>query len=160
MLSGLEVHTGCFRTDCVCLQAEMEQALLQAEKQAEQEQAEAESDTISQLQLKLSQLDTSTQKEKQKVGAGPETGLLRASACLCLTLFPDRSLQTQRQVLILLVICWSSWDTSTNQLACPVFFFQNFPTLNFPANLTFTFSPLTILPPLPNSFKALLHEPN
>ncbi|XP_029704601.1 pleckstrin homology-like domain family B member 1 isoform X1 [Takifugu rubripes] len=44
----------------------MEQALLQAEKQAEQEQVEAESDTISQLQLKLSQLDTATQKEKQK----------------------------------------------------------------------------------------------
>lgn len=83
----------------------MEQALLQAEKQAEQEQAEAERDTISQLQLKLSQLDTSTQKEKQKVGADTETGLLRASACLLVfDLLPDHSLKTQLRVLILLVI--------------------------------------------------------
>lgn len=63
-------------------QAEMEQALLQAERQAEREQAEAENDTISQLQLQLGQLDTSTQKEKEKVGTGTETGQLRASACL------------------------------------------------------------------------------
>lgn len=74
--------TGHFGIDCIFLQAEMEQALLQAEKQTEQEHVEAESDTISQLQLKLSQLDTATQKEKQKVGADTETGLLRASACL------------------------------------------------------------------------------
>lgn len=60
----------------------MEQALLQAEKQAEREQAQAENDTLSQLQLKLGQLDTSTQKEKEKVGPETETGQLRASACL------------------------------------------------------------------------------
>lgn len=73
---------GHFRTDRACLQAEMEQALLQAEKQAEQEQAEAENDTICQLQLKLGRLDTSTQREKEKVGTEAETGQLRASACL------------------------------------------------------------------------------
>lgn len=50
----------------------MEQALLQAERQAEQEQVEAENEIISQLQLKLSQLDKATQKEKDKVG-GAET---------------------------------------------------------------------------------------
>lgn len=45
----------------------MEQALLQAERQAEQEQADAERELISQLQLKLSQLNKATQSEKDKV---------------------------------------------------------------------------------------------
>lgn len=51
----------------------MEQALLQAERQAEQEQVEAENEIISQLQLKLSQLDKATQKEKDKVGNQDKT---------------------------------------------------------------------------------------
>lgn len=50
----------------------MEQALLQAERQAEQEHVEAENEIISQLQLKLSQLDKATQKEKEKVGTQDE----------------------------------------------------------------------------------------
>lgn len=83
---------GLFRTNCVCLQAEMEQALLQAEKQAEREQAEAENDTISQLQLQLGQLDTSTQKEKEKVGTETEMRQLRASACLSGFEFKTRNL--------------------------------------------------------------------
>lgn len=45
----------------------MEQALLQAERQAELEQVEAENEIISQLQLKLSQLDKTTQRAKDKV---------------------------------------------------------------------------------------------
>lgn len=73
---------GPFRTDCVCLQAEMEQALLQAEKQAERQKAEAENDTISQLQLKLGQLDTSTQKEKEKVGTDGAAESLCMSVCV------------------------------------------------------------------------------
>lgn len=100
---------GLFWTDCVCLQAEMEQALLQAEKQAEREQAEAENDTISQLQLKLGQLETSTQKEKEKVGSETETGQPRASACLSVfefkkekSLLPDGS--SKSQILELLAI--------------------------------------------------------
>lgn len=91
----VDVHEGhvpgLFRTDCVCLQAEMEQALLQAEKQAEREQAEAENDTISQLQLKLGQLDTSTQTEKEKVGTETETGQPRTSACLSVFEFKKRN---------------------------------------------------------------------
>lgn len=51
----------------------MEQALLQAERQAEQEQVEAENEIISQLQHKLSQLDRATQREKEKVGKQDET---------------------------------------------------------------------------------------
>uniref|UniRef100_A0A667ZIU4 Pleckstrin homology-like domain family B member 1 n=1 Tax=Myripristis murdjan TaxID=586833 RepID=A0A667ZIU4_9TELE len=58
----------------VCAQVEMEQALLQAERQAEQEQVEAESEIISQLQLKLSQLDKATQKEKDKEAEALESG--------------------------------------------------------------------------------------
>lgn len=79
--AGPSVFSGPFWTDCVGLQAEMEQALLQAEKQAEREQAEADNDTVSQLQLKLSQLDTSTRREKEKVGTEGETVQLRAPAC-------------------------------------------------------------------------------
>lgn len=91
-LRGCAGHVpGLFRTDCVCLQAEVEQALLQAEKQAEQEQAEAENDTISQLQLKLGQLDTSTQTEKEKVGTETETGQPRTSACLSVFEFKKRN---------------------------------------------------------------------
>lgn len=59
----------------------MEQALLQAERQAEQEQVEAENEIISQLQLKLSQLDKATQKEKEKVGS-PGTHNCVMSVCL------------------------------------------------------------------------------
>lgn len=51
----------------------MEQALLQAERQAEQEQVEAENEIISQLQLKLSQLDKASQKAKDKVGIQDKT---------------------------------------------------------------------------------------
>ncbi|XP_072302403.1 pleckstrin homology-like domain family B member 1 isoform X4 [Eucyclogobius newberryi] len=47
-------------------EVEMEQALLQAERQAEQEQVEAEHKVIAHLQLKLSQLDKTTQNEKDK----------------------------------------------------------------------------------------------
>lgn len=59
----------------------MEQALLQAERQAEQEQVEAETEIISQLQLKLSQLDKATQKEKDKVGMQHTTTLCSKSVC-------------------------------------------------------------------------------
>lgn len=51
----------------------MEQALLQAERQAELEQVETENEVIAQLQLKLSQLDKATQKEKDKVGTHSKT---------------------------------------------------------------------------------------
>ncbi|XP_061660456.1 pleckstrin homology-like domain family B member 1 isoform X3 [Syngnathoides biaculeatus] len=55
-------------------EVEMEQALLQAERQTEQEQAEAERELIAQLQLKLSQLNKSTQREKEKKADALEAG--------------------------------------------------------------------------------------
>ncbi|XP_061558861.1 pleckstrin homology-like domain family B member 1 isoform X6 [Phycodurus eques] len=47
-------------------EVEMEQALLQAEKQTEQERAQAELELIAQLQLQLSQSNEATQREKDK----------------------------------------------------------------------------------------------
>ena len=63
--------TASLRGMCVCpfffLQAEMERALLQGEKEAELEQIEAETEIISQLQHKLSELENAIQREKDKV---------------------------------------------------------------------------------------------
>ena len=50
------------------LQAEMERALLQGERQAELEQLESETDAIAQLQRKLDELEEAVQREKDKVG--------------------------------------------------------------------------------------------
>lgn len=50
----------------ICLQVEMEQALLQAERWAEQEEVEAENQIISQLELRLGQLNKAAQQEKDK----------------------------------------------------------------------------------------------
>uniref|UniRef100_H3DA41 Pleckstrin homology-like domain family B member 1 n=1 Tax=Tetraodon nigroviridis TaxID=99883 RepID=H3DA41_TETNG len=50
------------------LQAEMERALLQGERQAELEQVESETDVIAQLQLKLDQLEGAIQRDKDKDG--------------------------------------------------------------------------------------------
>lgn len=53
---------------CGCLlQAEMERALLQGERQAELDQIEAETDIITQLQCKLDELESAIQREKDKV---------------------------------------------------------------------------------------------
>lgn len=53
------------------LQAEMERALLQGERQAELEQMESETDVIAQLQHKLDELESAIQREKDKVGWDP-----------------------------------------------------------------------------------------
>lgn len=49
------------------VQAEMERALLQGEREAEHEQIEAESMVINQLQHKLDELENAVQREKDKV---------------------------------------------------------------------------------------------
>lgn len=49
------------------VQAEMERALLQGEREAELEQIEAESMVINQLQHKLDELEDAVQREKDKV---------------------------------------------------------------------------------------------
>lgn len=49
------------------VQAEMERALLQGERQAELDQIEAETDIIAQLQHKLDELESVFQREKDKV---------------------------------------------------------------------------------------------
>uniref|UniRef100_H3D2G4 Pleckstrin homology like domain family B member 1 n=1 Tax=Tetraodon nigroviridis TaxID=99883 RepID=H3D2G4_TETNG len=54
------------------LQAEMERALLQGERQAELEQVESETDVIAQLQLKLDQLEGAIQRDKDKERANLE----------------------------------------------------------------------------------------
>lgn len=51
------------------VQAEMERALLQGERQAELDQMEAETDVITQLQHKLEELESAIQREKDKVRA-------------------------------------------------------------------------------------------
>lgn len=53
------------------LQAEMERALLQGERQAEVEQLEAEADVIAQLQHRLDELEGAIQREKEQVGRIP-----------------------------------------------------------------------------------------
>ena len=64
------------------LQAEMERALLQGERQAELDQIEAETDIITQLQHKLDELESAIQREKDKVeravekDCGVDTSLL------------------------------------------------------------------------------------
>lgn len=69
------VFSGCllaheWHCNVVCaflLQAEMERALLQGEREAELEQIEAESMVINQLQHKLDELEDAIQREKDKV---------------------------------------------------------------------------------------------
>lgn len=68
---------------CIGVQMEMEQALLQAERQAEQEQVEAENEIISQLQLRLSQLEKATQKEKDKVGTKEKNCVMQLILSVC-----------------------------------------------------------------------------
>lgn len=53
---------------CASVQAEMERALLQGERQAELEQAESETDAIAQLQRTLEQLEGNIQRDKEQVG--------------------------------------------------------------------------------------------
>lgn len=48
-------------------QADLEQALLQRERQGELERAEAEAQAVAQLQRRLSELDSAVQGEKEKV---------------------------------------------------------------------------------------------
>lgn len=50
------------------LQADMERALLQGERQAEVDQLESETDVIAQLQRRLDELESAIQREKDKVG--------------------------------------------------------------------------------------------
>lgn len=54
-------------TVSLSLQAEMERALLQGERQAELDQMETEADIIAQLQHKLDELESAIQREKDKV---------------------------------------------------------------------------------------------
>lgn len=65
-LIGARVH--CLNGDLgVCLQAEMERALLQGEREAERTLLQKEQKAVDQLQEKLVALETGIQKERDKV---------------------------------------------------------------------------------------------
>lgn len=66
-LGLIDSMTFCVTSFCGILQAEMERALLQGEKQAELDQIEAETDIITQLQHKMDELENAIQREKDKV---------------------------------------------------------------------------------------------